>query len=81
MADAASLYIMGVQNQEVGELAGRYQSKLKWSDVTPQGTYLNRRAMLAGGAALAGSMALPARASTELVPNPYEHITSYNNFY
>lgn len=62
-------------------MAGRYQSKLKWSDVTPKDTYLNRRALLAGGAALAGSMALPARANTELVPNSYEEITSYNNFY
>ncbi len=62
-------------------MAGRWKSDLKWSDVTPHATYLNRRAVLAGGAAIAGSLALPAHAAEELAPNTFEEITSYNNFY
>jgi len=63
-------------------MAGRWTGDLKWSDVTPKATYVNRRAFLAGGAAIAAGTALPARAmEEELVPNTFEEITSYNNFY
>ena len=72
-------------------MAGRYKSDLKWSDVTPKADWLNRRALMAGaGAAALGSIAGPALASlgakktnygADLEPNPWEHITSYNNFY
>jgi methionine sulfoxide reductase catalytic subunit len=63
-------------------MAGRYKSDLNWSDVTPEAAYLNRRALLAGGAAMAGLAAMPAAAAPEdLEPNPWEDITSYNNFY
>ena len=64
-------------------------SGLKWSDVTPKAAWLDRRSLLAGGAALA-TMALPAWAkidatpsgySTDAVPNTLEQITHYNNFY
>lgn len=72
-------------------MAGRYKSDLKWSDVTPQGDYMNRRQLMAGAGALAlGSIAGPATASlgatktnygSDLEPNSIEDITSYNNFY
>ncbi len=62
-------------------MAGRYKSRLNWSDVTPKSAFLNRRALLAGGAAMAAGLAMPARANTDLVPNTFEEITSYNNFY
>ncbi|MEM7724066.1 MAG: protein-methionine-sulfoxide reductase catalytic subunit MsrP [Pseudomonadota bacterium] len=68
-------------------MAGRYKSKLKWSDVTPRADYMNRRALMAGAGslAIAGGLAPAARAQDaaveELVPNTWEEITSYNNFY
>ena len=64
--------------------------KLKWSDVTPQAAYLQRRAVIAGGmAAGLGVIAKPALAlggksspySTDEKPNSLEDITNYNNFY
>jgi len=67
--------------------------KLGWSDVTPKSLFLNRRAMIVGAGALAlASPALigPAQAkitaapspfSTDDVPNTFEDITTYNNFY
>lgn len=65
--------------------------KLNWSDVTPERDYLNRRHVLALGAALAAAplLAGPARAlsgkasaySTDEKPNSFEDITNYNNFY
>ena len=62
-------------------MAGRYRSKLRWSDVTPEAVWMNRRQLVAGmGAAGLGLMAAPARAET-LEPNPWEDITSYNNYY
>lgn len=60
---------------------------LKWSDVTPKGVWLNRRALLAGAGAV---LATPALAkieaakspfSTDAAPNTFEEITTYNNFY
>ena len=52
------------------------------ADVTPQSMWLNRRQLLAGGAAAlaTGSIVQPIRAET-LTPNTLEEITSYNNFY
>ncbi|UYP67638.1 protein-methionine-sulfoxide reductase catalytic subunit MsrP [Thalassobacter stenotrophicus] len=52
------------------------------ADVTPQSMWLNRRQLLAGGAAAlaTGSIAQPTRAEM-LTPNTLEEITSYNNFY
>ena len=60
--------------------------KLKWSDVTPRADYLNRRAFIAAGAALAVSPAWaltgrPSAFSTTEAPNRREQITNYNNFY
>lgn len=62
-------------------MAGRYKSDLKYSDVTPQAAYMNRRQLMAGAAALGlGTIAGPALAQG-LTPNSFEDITSYNNFY
>jgi methionine sulfoxide reductase catalytic subunit len=62
-------------------MAGRYKSKLTWSDVTPEAMWMNRRQLLAGaGAAAIGAAAGPARAET-LEPNTWDEITSYNNYY
>ncbi len=66
--------------------------KLTWSDVTPKPLWLNRRQIIAGGAALLASPALvrpagaemkaaPSRFSTDEAPTSLEDITSYNNFY
>lgn len=54
--------------------------KLGWSDVTPHAAYLNRRALMAAGAAAL----LPGRGTAapgDLVPNSREEISSYNNYY
>ncbi len=62
-------------------MAGRYRSRLKWSDVTPEAVWMNRRQLLAGaGAAGLAAAAGPARAQ-ELEPNTWDEITSYNNYY
>lgn len=65
--------------------------KIKYSEVTPKSVYLNRRQLMAGGAALAsvgfGSTAqaafetVPSAFSTDDAPTAIEHVTSYNNFY
>lgn len=66
-------------------MAGRFVKSLRWSDVTPKATWINRRALLAGAAA---GLALPAagraetgRYSTDVPPNTLKEITNYNNFY
>ena len=72
-------------------MAGRYRSDLKWSDVTPKATWMNRRQLMTGAAAMAaGSIAAPALASLGAVKTGYgadleltslEDMTTYNNFY
>lgn len=72
-------------------MAGRYRSDLRGSDVTPKAIWMNRRrAIAAGGAAALGMIAGPAVAGLGarktahgrgLEPNPWEQVTSYNNFY
>ena len=76
-------------------MAGRWKNDLNWSDVTPKAAWLNRRQLLAGGAAGLGAAALgglgaPAHASLGakktpwgegLQPNPLEDITQYCNYY
>lgn len=75
----------------------KFKSDLKYSAITPEASYLNRRALLgglAGGAALSSGLlgATPALAQdapdfeikgfdTTEAPNTFEEITSYNNFY
>ena len=34
-------------------MAGRWKNDLNWSDITPKAAFLNRRQLMAGGAALA----------------------------
>lgn len=58
-----------------------FKSDLRWSDVTPQHLFLNRRQIIAGAAALAASPALAAGYSTDEAPNSFEDITNYNNYY
>jgi sulfoxide reductase catalytic subunit YedY len=65
----------------------------RWSEITPPGAFLNRRALFAGTAALAAVSALPRdavaqtyaglprRYSTDETPNTLEEIAGYNNFY
>ncbi|WP_295078509.1 protein-methionine-sulfoxide reductase catalytic subunit MsrP [Tabrizicola sp.] len=61
--------------------------RLNWSDVTPKNMWLNRRQLMAGGAALLATPALArieaakSAYSTDEEPNSLEDITSYNNFY
>ncbi len=60
--------------------------KLKWSDVTPQADFLNRRMFVAAGLASLATPALgltgkPSAFSTDQKPNSFEDITNYNNFY
>ncbi|WP_417250286.1 protein-methionine-sulfoxide reductase catalytic subunit MsrP [Celeribacter sp.] len=70
---------------------------LKYSDITPESAYLNRRQLMAGlvgaGAAGAGMMAAAGAQAqtmpdfeisgfdTSETPNTFEEITTYNNFY
>jgi len=72
-------------------MAHRYKSDLTRADVTPKSHWLNRRQIMMGAGALGiGAIAGPAFASlgaqktdygTDLEPNSFEDITSYNNFY
>ena len=63
-------------------MAYRWKNRLTDKDVTPEGMWLNRRALI-GGMAGAGLLnALPKAAKAEgLEPNRWEEITAYNNFY
>lgn len=54
--------------------------KLRWSDVTPEALYLNRRAFAGGAVALAASTMLAAPALAEERPATLEQISNYNNF-
>ena len=59
-----------------------FKTKLRWSDVTPQALFLNRRQIMAGGAALLASPALgKSPYSTDDAPNTFEEISGYNNYY
>ncbi|WP_395542683.1 protein-methionine-sulfoxide reductase catalytic subunit MsrP [Neotabrizicola sp. sgz301269] len=68
-----------------------FKPDLRWSDVTPRAAFLNRRQIIAAGAALAaGALARPALAkieaapskfSTDEAPDTLETITGYNNYY
>lgn len=70
----------------------RWKPDLKYSEVTPQSDYINRRDLMigagvAGFAAMTGAPALaalnaaPSKYSTDEKPNTFEEITTYNNFY
>jgi sulfoxide reductase catalytic subunit YedY len=64
----------------------RWKSDLKPSEVTDEQVFVNRRHLLAGlaGIGLAGGLASASSAAQraeELVPNEWEDITNYNNYY
>ncbi len=59
-----------------------FRNDLKWSDVTPQSLFINRRALMAGAMALMASPAVARNKwSVDEAPNSFEDITSYNNYY
>ena len=64
-------------------MAKRWTNDLTQADVTPHAAYLNRRQIIGGlaGAGLASVVGTSTRASTDLTPNDWDTITSYNNFY
>ncbi|MEE4188263.1 MAG: protein-methionine-sulfoxide reductase catalytic subunit MsrP [Roseobacter sp.] len=65
-------------------MAFRWKNTLKDHDVTDEAVFLNRRQLMAGAAAGVGLSAVAgnsADAAAELVPNAWEDITQYNNFY
>ena len=64
----------------------RWRSDLKQSEVTDEQVFINRRHLLSGlaGIGLAGGLASASSAAQraeELVPNEWEDITNYNNYY
>ena len=61
----------------------KFKPDLKWSDVTPEHAFMNRRQVIAtAGAALFAAPALAASPySTDEAPNTFEEITNYNNYY
>lgn len=64
-------------------MANRWTNTLGYNDVTPKSAFMNRRQLIAGAAAgfgLAG-VAGASTAQEALVPNSWEDITQYNNFY
>jgi methionine sulfoxide reductase catalytic subunit len=62
-------------------MAGRYRSKLNWSDVTPESVWLNRRQLIVGAGAIAAGAAAGGAMAETLKPNTWDEITSYNNYY
>ena len=67
-------------------MAHRWRSDLKQSQVTDEQAFVNRRHLLAGlaGIGLASGLTTAlsaAQRAEELVPNEWEDITSYNNYY
>ena len=63
-------------------MAYRWKNKLKDCEVTDEFTYLDRRQLITGIAAgaMLGGVGTGAKAM-ELVPNEWDDITSYNNYY
>lgn len=66
-------------------MAHRWTNNLTRADVTPRAAFMNRRQVMAGlaGVGLAGMAQKGAaeEAAEDLVPNTWEEITSYNNYY
>ena len=68
------------------------KNRLKYSEVTPKNSFLNRRNLIKTGLAFSTSIISGSGAQAELnlseskptnslIPNSYEDITTYNNFY
>jgi sulfoxide reductase catalytic subunit YedY len=64
-------------------MAHRWKNTLTHRDVTPEAAFMNRRQVMAGLAAGVGLAGVggAAHAQDVLVPNSYEDITQYNNYY
>ncbi len=64
-------------------MSHRWKNDLTERDVTPEGAWISRRGLIAGGAALglAGLAPRAEAAAEDLEPNSWEEITTYNNFY
>ncbi len=64
-------------------MAHRWKNTLTHRDVTPKAAFMNRRQVMAGLAAGVGLAGVggAAHAQDALVPNSYEDITQYNNYY
>jgi len=64
-------------------MAHRWNNTLTHDDVTPKAAFLNRRQVMAGMAAGVGLAGVAGRAQAQdaLVPNSFEDITQYNNYY
>ena len=76
-------------------MAGRWTPDLTWANGTPKSHFLNRRQILAGGAAALGAASIGAPAlaqatklnavasewSTDLEPTAFKDITQYCNYY
>jgi sulfoxide reductase catalytic subunit YedY len=64
-------------------MAHRWKNTLTHRDVTPEAAFMNRRQVMAGLAAGVGLAGVggAAHAQDALVPNSYEDITQYNNYY
>ncbi|WP_299620009.1 protein-methionine-sulfoxide reductase catalytic subunit MsrP [uncultured Tateyamaria sp.] len=64
-------------------MAFRWNNTLTRADATPYDAYLNRRQLMGGalGLGLLGAAGMGRAATSDLVPNSYEDITQYNNFY
>ena len=62
-------------------MAGRWKNTLKDRDVTPECVYLSRRQVMAGAGAVGMVGIAGVARAAELVPNTWEEITTYNNFY
>jgi methionine sulfoxide reductase catalytic subunit len=64
-----------------------FKPDFNWSDVTPRSSYLNRRQIMTGAAALSAAAALAGPVwgqspySTDEAPNTFEEISGYNNYY
>ncbi len=80
---SASMFFANRGDRKGKLMARRWTNDLSIADATPYAAYINRRQIMASAAGLIGATALGlGRANAqELVPNSWEEITSYNNYY
>ena len=62
-------------------MAFRWTNTLKDKEVTDQSVFLNRRQIMAGAAGLGLVGLAGAAEAEELVPNTFEDISNYCNYY
>ncbi len=80
---SAAMFFAKRDDRKGKTMARRWRNDLSIADATPYAAYINRRQIMAGAVGLIGATALGfGRANAqELVPNSWEEITSYNNYY